>query len=145
MSKATTSSASVVDTAELKERLLALEAMVTGLVTALSAAPAPAPAPAAPAPAPAAPAPAPAPAANTGFRTYTSAEFQMLTPQQKAAYTLQCRAAVFGAGNDNLTGIYGTVTGFASNQIAKMQNSGTHAVDEYSRTRAAYLAKRAGL
>ena len=136
MSKATTSSASVVDTAELKERLLALEAMVTGLVTALSAAPAPAPAPAAP---------APAPAANTGFRTYTSAEFQMLTPQQKAAYTLQCRAAVFGAGNDNLTGIYGTVTGFASNQIAKMQNSGTHAVDEYSRTRAAYLAKRAGL
>ena len=69
----------------------------------------------------------------------------MLTPQQKAAYTLQCRAAVFGAGNDNLTGIYGTVTGFASNQIAKMQNSGTHAVDEYSRTRAAYLAQRAGL
>lgn len=137
MSKATTSSASVADTAELKERLLALEAMVTGLVTALSA---PAPAAAAPAPAP-----APAPAANTGFRTYTSAEFQMLTPQQKAAYTLQCRAAVFGAGNDNLTGIYGTVTGFASNQIAKMQNSGTHAVDEYSRTRAAYLAKRAGL
>lgn len=136
MSKATTSSASVDTTAELKERLLALEAMVNNLVTALSA---PAAAPAAPA------APAPAPAANTGFRTYTSAEFQMLTPQQKAAYTLQCRAAVFGAGNDNLTGIYGTVTGFASNQIAKMQNSGTHAVDEYSRTRAAYLAKRAGL
>jgi hypothetical protein len=132
MSKVTTSSASVADTAELKERLLALEAMVAGLVTALSA----------PAAAPAAPA---APAANTGFRTYTSAEFQMLTPQQKAAYTLQCRAAVFGAGNDNLTGMYGAVTGFASNQIAKIQNSGTHAVDEYSRTRAAYLAQRAGL
>ena len=128
MSKVTTSSASVADTAELKERLLALEAMVTGLVTALSAAPA-----------------APAAPANTGFRAYTNAEFQMLTPQQKAAYTLQCRAAVFGAGNDNLTGIYGTVTGFASNQIAKIQNSGTHAVDEYSRTRAAYLAQRAGL
>ena len=125
MSKATTSSASVDTTAELKERLLALEAMVTGLVTALSA-------------------PA-APAANTGFRTYTSAEFQMLTPQQKAAYTLQCRAAVFGAGNDNLTGVFGTVTGFASHQIAKIQHSGTHAVDEYSRTRAAYLAHRAGL
>ena len=135
MSKVTTSSAVTSNaSAELNERLLALEAMVTGLVTALSTAPAVAPV--------AAPAPA---AANTGFRTYTNAEYQTLSPQQKAAYTLQCRAAVFGAGNDNLTGIYGTVTGFASNQVAKMQNSGTHAVDTYSRTRAAYLAQRAGL
>ena len=131
----TTTNTTVATSADLNERLATLEAMVTSLVTALSVAPAPAAAPAAPA----------APAANTGFRTYTNAEYQTLTPQQKAAYTLQCRAAVFGAGNDNLTGIYGTVTGFASSQIAKMQNSGTHAVDTYSRTRAAYLAQRAGL
>ncbi len=136
MSKVTTSSAatSATSASDQDARLAALEAAVAALAATLSKA-----APAAPI-APAAPA-APAPA----FRPLTEAQFQMLTPQQKAVYQAQCDSVMWGNKvnkNETFTGLYGTVTGFASNQLEMMQNATTHAKDVYSRTRSAYLMQR---
>lgn len=144
MSKVTTSSASAADTAELKERLLALEAMVTGLVTALSAPAAAAAAPAAPAPAPApaaAPA-APAPAAPM-LPTMTRNELARLTPQQKVQYMAACRAAYFGkSGGTTPGGVYGMVGGFAAKQAANARTAVTHTLDVYATERMQYLLSR---
>lgn len=124
MSKVTTSSAAT-SASDQDARLAALEAAVAALAATLSKA------------APAAPAPA--------FRPLTEAQFQMLTPQQKAVYQAQCDAVMWGNKvnkNETFTGLYGTVTGFASNQLEMMQNATTHAKDVYSRTRSAYLMQR---
>ena len=132
MSKVTTSSASVADTAELKERLLALEAMVTGLVTALSAAPA----------APAAPAAA-APAAAPMLPTMTRDELARLSPQQKVQYMAACRAAYFGkSGGTTPGGVYGMVGGFAAKQAANARTAVTHTLDVYATERMQYLLSR---
>lgn len=138
MSNATTSTSAAFSAEQLSaldSMFAAFAAQVTQAITAAPTTPA----------APAAPTAPAAPAAQPAFRSLTNTEYEALSPQQKAAYTLQCRAIVFGNKNDNLTGVYGYVTGFASNQVAKMQNSATHAVDTYSRTRSAYLMQRAGL
>ena len=136
MSKVTTSSASVADTAELKERLLALEAMVTGLVTALSA---PAAAPAAPA-APATPAAAPA---APMLPTMTRDELARLSPQQKVQYMAACRAAYFGkSGGTTPGGVYGMVGGFAAKQAANARTAVTHTLDVYATERMQYLLSR---
>ena len=130
MSKVTTSSASVAATAELNERLLALEAMVTGLVTALSAAPA----------APAAPA---VPAAAPMLPTMTRDELARLSPQQKVQYMAACRAAYFGkSGGTTPGGVYGMVGGFAAKQAANARTAVTHTLDVYATERMQYLLSR---
>ena len=129
MSKVTKSSASVADTAELKERLLALEAMVTGLVTTLSAPAAPA-APATPAAAPAAPI----------LPTMTREELARLSPQQKVQYMAACRAAYFGkSGGTTPGGVYGMVGGFAMKQAADVRTAFTHSLNVYATERMQYL------
>ena len=130
MSKVTTSSASVAASAELNERLSALEAMVTGLVTALSA-------PAAAAAAPAAPAAAPM------LPTMTRDELARLSPQQKVQYMAACRAAYFGkSGGTTPGGVYGMVGGFAAKQAANARTAVTHTLDVYATERMQYLLSR---